>query len=214
MLGLCLTLGLASFACDSTHPTFTEVDLFGEPPCGPSPVLTSSSPDGGPPDTVLTLTGRGFLDPDGNHPVVSFDDLPARIIEARDDQLLVLAPSGVPAGVYVSLSVRHCGGEDLRQDAFRYLPGLGCGEWPKLESVEPDEGVVGAVVTLRGVNLTGHDDLAAVWFGDVAAEVLTTSMTELTVRVPAGNPVGAPVRVLLETCGGKDWIEEAFTIAS
>ncbi|MDF9830195.1 Ig-like domain-containing protein [Parabacteroides sp. PF5-6] len=70
-----------------------------------------------------------------------------------------------------------------------------------------EEVVLGDVVTLHGVNLS---DTAKVWIGGKEAIVLDGSnQTKLDIQIPAGE-AGDIVDVLIETYGGRTFLQNAF----
>ncbi|MEM7244962.1 MAG: IPT/TIG domain-containing protein [Acidobacteriota bacterium] len=187
-------------------------DCEGSCACSPGPLLDRVEPPSGPPGTVATLVGSGFLGVDGVGPVVHFGSFEARILDLTDTQLIVLVPVGPPPDSLVDVTVGTCGGIGRLAGAYTVDDFLGCSLAPSLESVDPDSGPVGTAVLLRGAAFIGDDGLAAhVTFGLTEARVLAATTTEMLVEAPTVPLDGTSVSVTVATCGGTDRLDEAFT---
>ncbi|HVR71750.1 MAG TPA: IPT/TIG domain-containing protein, partial [Vicinamibacteria bacterium] len=142
---------------------------------------------------AITLTGRNFsTEPGGN--IVQFEGSRAgRVLQASSTRLQVEVPDvpsapGRPNRVPVTVTVD--GRESDSMDIAVYLA-------PRVHGLAPNVAMPGEEVVLAG---TGWSTGATVTFGGRPAEVLETTASALSVRVPAldGPPgTSAPVVVTL-----------------
>ena len=111
----------------------------------------------------------------------------AAILAPRSDTGL---PVRVPAGAADGpIEVDYPGGSASTRTAFKLLQPLA----PQLLSMDPDHGIPGTRVTLRGHNLLGIDRAA---FGGSAARFASVSDDEVTVTVPdAASPIPCFINV-------------------
>lgn len=84
------------------HSTVVETSPFfvnSVVPTNPPPAITTISPEGASPGTVVTIVGSGF-DPIATNNVVLFGNIQAQVISVNPGgtQLVVLVPSDVPVG--------------------------------------------------------------------------------------------------------------------
>ncbi|MFH0843364.1 MAG: FG-GAP-like repeat-containing protein [Bacteroidota bacterium] len=79
-----------------------------------------------------------------------------------------------------------------------------CAQVPTITSFTPTSGPVGTTVTITGTNFDATPENNIVWFGAVRATVVTASVTELDVSVPAGvtyQPITVTVKGLTAYSG-------------
>ncbi|MBI5836475.1 MAG: IPT/TIG domain-containing protein [Candidatus Eisenbacteria bacterium] len=136
------------------------------------PTLTSFSPSSGPVNTTVTLTGTNFTGATG----VTFNGTPATIYSVTSNiQMTARVPVGATSG---TIAVTTPGGTATSASSFTVTAG------PAITSFLPLSGVVGASVTINGVNFTGA---TVVKFGEGAyASFTVNSATQITATVPPG----------------------------
>lgn len=166
----------------------------------PGPHLLSLSPRLGPVGTAVTLRGTGF----GAVTAVSFADTRAKVQRRTDSELEVLVPEGTHGWAPIRLEVAHSGDPIWTHAFFAALARRFQG---RLESLSPEGGPAGTVVTLRYPD-SGIESLGAVFFGDVQARIRkrpgpTFGTSEVQATVPAGARTG-PVR-LFPPCRRHPW---------
>lgn len=165
-----------------------------------APLLSALAPAGGRATggTLVTLTGRGFLDDGAGANLVLFGGVAASdVLELSDTALACSAPPGT-AGEWVNVTIANQNGQASLAAAFRYHGA------PAVSAVTPDHGPAsGALVTLTG---TGFQDSEAgattITFGGVtASQVAVVDDTTLSCLVPSGTP-GALVAVSVTNANG------------
>jgi hypothetical protein len=144
-----------------------------------APVLSSFSPTGGSPGTVVTLTGQNLT----GATQVSFNGVAAgsfTVVSAT--QLTATVPVGASTG---PIEVTTPGGTGTSGRSFSVTA-------PLLTSITPAAGPAGTVVTLTGSNLLG---LTGVTFNGLAAPGATVDATgtQVTVTAPTGVTTGPVV---------------------
>ena len=152
-----------------------------------APVVSSVSPNQGPPSggTTVTVTGAGFT----GATAVRFGTKTATSFTVNSStQITAVSPSGTST---VNVTVTTSQGTSTQQVAFTYvtIPA------PSLSSLSPSQGPVagGTTVTLTGTNLTGA---TAVRFnGAAAASFTVNSSTQITAVSPAHAAGAAAVTV-------------------
>lgn len=126
--------------------------------------------------TRITLTGEGFETIKENNQVY-FNDKQATVLEASPEQLVVLAPEGIESN---KVSVVINGQKTVSDGVFQVVP------LPKIASVSPLSGPVGAEITIKGTTFSAIRDENKVLINDkeIPLERDPTS-TELVVKYPA-----------------------------
>lgn len=120
---------------------------------------------------TLILNGSNFM---STNPLsVSFNDLPATILNITDDNIEVEIPQGVTDG---PITLTAPGQTVVSDEDFIVIPP------PTITLIEPLEGPVGTEVTITGSEFANGSIL--VEFNGVAAQVTSSSDSSLTVIVP------------------------------
>ena len=145
-------------------------------------------PNSGPAGNLVRITGRGF-DPDITHDSVSFNGLPATIINSSPTELQVLVPVGVTTGlVTVWVNGRMATGPVYSVSSV------------SVSSLSPYVGLAGDSIAISGLGLSNSGSLSelaglpTVKFNGKAAKVVSAMPTKLMVLVPDKAGVG-PVTV-------------------
>lgn len=157
------------------------------------PSITSFSPAGGPPGTVVTLTGTGL----GNTKNVLFGSVAATKFTNVNSTTVTAV---VPLNTFTApITVITGNGMNVSATPF-YLP-------PRVDGFSPGSGVVGTVVTLTGVNFTGATKV------ELAAQSLAgfnvTATNKITVTVPDGAVSG---KFRVTGPGGLDESTDTFSV--
>ncbi len=128
----------------------------------------------------VTITGTGFaLDPTHNHVLLGGTE--SRIISVTGTEIVVEVPQA-RSGLWM---VRVDGNGEARTRS-PFMVTLR----PRITAIEPDRGVIGDRVTLRGLNFPAERPLVQVRLGDVECVVDSTSREAIVVRVPRGLQPG------------------------
>jgi hypothetical protein len=154
-------------------------------------VITSFLPVSGPPGTVVRITGTGFSTVASNN-VVSISGQAAELVRASATELEVRIPAGVASGPFV-VAVANAGEARMPQPFV-------ITRTPTIEAFTPTEGPPGTTLTIRGANFGTVRGLVDVRIGELRAEVLNLSDTQIEVRVPNGIRTG-PIRVTVRLQG-------------
>jgi uncharacterized repeat protein (TIGR01451 family) len=155
------------------------------------PTLTSVTPGEGQPGSTVTLTGTHFSAVPMQD-TVTFNGVPARVLQAATNTLQVEVPTGATLG---RISIRTLGGAVVSVQPFMvWYP-------PTVSSTLPGRVRTAATVALTGTNFADVPARNIVTFeGGQVGQVLQASTTRLLVQVPAAAQTG-PVRV--QTPGGQ-----------
>jgi hypothetical protein len=163
------------------------------PPPGPSPQVTSVSPETGPAagGTEVTIGGANFDEVEE----VKFASRAAKVVgvNVAGTAITVIDP---PGSNTVPVTVRTASGTDTLSSAFTYQSsGKPSPPSPVIESVSPAEGPAtgGTAVTIQGSHF---EEVETVDFGSVAATNVTVSSADsITAVAPAEAPGAVDVRV-------------------
>lgn len=155
------------------------------------PTLSSVTPGEGQPGAVVTLTGTHFSAVPMQD-TVTFNGVPARVLQATSSSLQVEVPAGATLG---AIRLRTWGGQVESAQPFRvWYP-------PTISSSTPGRVRTGATVALAGTNFAEAGARNVVTFGGgQVGQVLQASASGLVVRVPPAAQDG-PVQV--QTPGGQ-----------
>ncbi len=153
-----------------------------------SPVVTSIEPPRGKSGDIVTIVGRNFSPTITNNYVLfnagSQDAFAATIIDATTTQLTVRVPDADSGTVKV-----FTGGEEAAGDiAFTYPPSI--------ESISPEEVLVGDSVTITGRNFDPTAQKNMALLGDGILTITSSSANEIIARVPLDGQTGE-VRVIV-----------------
>ncbi|MBS1566456.1 MAG: VCBS repeat-containing protein, partial [Bacteroidetes bacterium] len=135
------------------------------------PVIKSFTPALVTPGTTITITGYNFTGTTsvtiGGAPVASFTVV-------SSTQITVVAGEGMEGDIVVTTPYGTA--------SISYVSFVG----PVINTISPLSGPVGSTVTITGNNFSAVTASDHVFFGAVAAQVVSASATSLTVKVPAG----------------------------
>jgi len=160
----------------------------------------SITPDSGPAGNLVTITGSGFGS-DITQDSVTFNGLPARVVNAGPTQMQVLTPDGVTTGpVMVFVNGRGMKGPVYTVSAV------------SISSISPTMGLAGDSISINGLGLSNSGSLSSlaglpsVKFNGKAATVVSATPTKLVVLVPNKADAG-PITVSI---GGATAIGPVF----
>jgi hypothetical protein len=159
-----------------------------------APVVSSISPDHGPPGTTVTVSGTGF-GAAGAAVQVTFGGDAATVLAVTATQLSVAAPVHAPGAVAVA--VRVDGAAASNQPTFTFEAAIPSG--PQVSGLSPAQGWPGEPVTISGSGFAATTGENVVRFGSATAQVTAASATQLTVIAPPAGKGSAQVTV---TAGG------------
>ena len=149
---------------------------------------------------VIRVFGTGFIP---GATTVTFGGTPAtNVAFVTSTELLVTVPAGSVGTVDVTVSA--AGATNMLPAAYTFLPP------PTITAVTPAKGKTagGETVDVAGTNFGSAAD-TAVYFGGVAATIVSASSTDVTVLTPPGN--AGPVNVRVSAPGGDVTRSTAFT---
>ncbi|GAB2707520.1 hypothetical protein GCM10011495_31720 [Hymenobacter frigidus] len=155
------------------------------------PTLASVTPGEGQPGSAVVLAGTHFSAVAAQD-TVTFNGIPARVLQATPNSLQVEVPMGATLG---KIRIRTLGGQvESAQSFMVWYP-------PAISSTVPGRARTGATVALTGTNFAGSSSRNVVTFGGGhVGQVLQASATRLVVKVPMAAQTG-PVQV--QTPGGQ-----------
>ena len=177
---------------DGTAQTLNNFIIF-QPP-----TLTALSTTDAAPGSVITLTGTHFS-PDATFDTVTFNGVKATIREASETTLKVEVPAGATSG---KIQIKTLGGEVESSQDFRvWYP-------PVITDFNPGKGKTGQTIVLNGTNFAETPARNVVTFGNVPAQIVEASATQLLVKVPAEAISG---KIVVVTTGGTAITPTDFT---
>ena len=141
------------------------------------PVVTSFTPQGGGPGTMMTINGSGL----SNVTSATFGGTPAASFTVVSDNMITAALANGASG-NVTLADIH-GSYSL--PGFTYYPPP-AGAPPVITSIVPAAGPMGTTVTIQGTGFGGSPSANAVFFGTIHATVQSASPTTIVCTVPPG----------------------------
>ncbi len=168
------------------------------------PGITSISPSVGPKTggQTITVTGTDFV----VGMTLKIGGSPATNVVSSSTSLTAITPVGSMAGPVdvIVVMVDPLGGSSTLPQAYTYV------EAPGITSISPSSGpkAGGLSVTIIGANF-----MAGVIVrigGNLAANVVVSSSTQLTAQTPSNVNVG-PVDVVVETIGGSATLLHGYT---
>jgi hypothetical protein len=174
-----------------------------------TPVISSLEPDHAQVGSSITINGSGFGASRAPDCFVSFNGTHAVAFTSWTNAQIIVT---VPAGATTGNVIVHTGGGDSNGAYFTVeepqapppqVP-------PVLESLTPDNGVVGTAVTIAGSNFGAAQGTSTVTFNGVDAGAATTwSDNQIIINVPAGATTGAVVVTVQGQASNNDKI---FTV--
>jgi gliding motility-associated-like protein len=145
-------------------------------PSSELPAITSFNPASGPVGTTVTIDGTNFSTNISDN-IVMFGTVQAAVISATATQLSVIVPAGAtnqPIYITVNSLTAYSSTSFIVTSA------------PVITSFTPTSGPVGTTVTIEGTNFSTTPADNIVLFGTVQTAVISATLTQLTVIVPAG----------------------------
>ena len=158
--------------------------------------VTSFNPTSAKVGTEVVITGNNFS-AEANGNIVMFGEAVADIVSASSTQITVVVPQDAETG---PISVTTAGNSSSSSDPFTVLE-------PVITNFSPLIGTTGYEVTIVGENFSSNASELTVSIGDLEAEILSASETELLVRMPSGH--SGKIKVALNTRAGES--AETFT---
>lgn len=162
------------------------------------PVITSVDPMAGPPGTNVNINGKGFS-PDTSGNIITFNGIEAPVNSASDTLLETSVPDSADTGPVV-VRARDMTGEGPTFTVEEAMPAI--------RSIEPENGVEGTEVTIKGINFSPDPTDNIVTFNGVDAPVYNASDTLLITEVPDGAATG-PIEVAV---GEETAVGPVFTV--
>ncbi len=160
------------------------------------PTITGFTPAGGPPGTVVTITGTNFgtaLPGAG----VNFNGIAGAVLNTTPTGITVKVPKGDTTG-YITIGTVH--GDTTSATEFTDAG-------PTITGFTPAFGPPNSVVTITGTDLLG----AGVTFNGIAGTVASDNGTKITVRVPLGGAGDASGYIRVTTTYGSAPSATKFT---
>jgi hypothetical protein len=146
----------------------------------PGPSITSLNPTSGLVGAAVTISGANFGSTQGAS-LVSFNGIGATPTSWTTGSIVVAVPAGATTGsIVVTVSGVASNGVSFNVT----VPA------PSITSLSPTSGLVGASVTITGVNFGATQGTSAVTFSGIAATPASWSATSVVVPVPAGATTG------------------------
>jgi hypothetical protein len=133
----------------------------------------------------VSIQGTGFS-PIAAENTVRLGQLPVRVLSVAGRELIVEVPEGARSGTF-TVSVAGNGEARARQPFMVTLR-------PRITALEPDRGILGTRVTLRGTNFPSDRALVQVRLNDVEVPVESVSRDAIVVTVPTQGLQPGPAR--------------------
>ncbi|MEL6973883.1 MAG: IPT/TIG domain-containing protein [Bacteroidota bacterium] len=162
------------------------------------PSIESFSPQSAFAGEQITILGTGF----GQLPIgiqVFFGDVEAQVVSASSTKIVVIVPEGAEEE---KIQVKAEGGQAFTDEAFGLI-------LPTIENFSPKSGFVGEQVTLTGTGFSQILPDIQVFFGNVEAQVVSVSSTQIVVVVPEG---ARDREIELKAGGVQVFTNEAFSV--
>jgi len=171
------TTGRIQVTAAGVGPVPTAVDFAVLRPVS----LTRFEPRAGDVGDTVTLTGTGF-DPDPARNAVTLGTTRLRVLRATETELAVELPAGARSGA-LGVAVEGNGNARTREPFM-------VTQRPRITAVEPDRGVPGTTVTLRGSNFPSDRALLQVRLNGAEVPIASNTPEALTVQVPSNAQTG------------------------
>lgn len=142
--------------------------------------ITRFYPIEGPPGTVVTIEGKGFMS--RGIKVTLESVLLPKVQVISDTQIKVEVSKGAKSGYFVVTAPGL--GEARAPHPFNLLPPL------RIDSITPLEGPPGTLVVIKGAGFNPDIRLNTVKLGDIILPVEVATIDELQVRIPEGAKSG------------------------
>lgn len=138
------------------------------------PTFSNLFPKSGTTNTHLTLEGTSFT----SVTQVKVGSMPARAFKILDNEKIQISIPYTSNGVVQLISPDTV----ITTNLFYYYRG------PAISEVSPLEGPAGTTVTIAGSNFSATPDSNIVYFGGIKGDVISSTPTEIKVKVPKGAP--------------------------
>lgn len=147
-------------------------------------VITSFTPESGPPGSPVVIRGAHFAEATSGNSV-KINSVSAEIIEASENELTVLVPMNVTSG---KISVAANGQTVETTDNFTVTSSSG--NDLTITGFTPESAAYGSTVIITGTNF--YETIAGneVKFNTISAEILGATKNKITVVVPNGATTG------------------------
>lgn len=153
--------------------------------------------------THVTLKGSGF-ETEAAKNIVTIKGKPAQVVQAKEDELIVIAPDGVETG-RVDLRIDDSA---IEGPNFTVVPA------PTITAMTPQSGPAGTQVKITGANYSTIAGETKVTLNDKDATITAITATEITLTVPASTGTGAvKVSVNDQVVTGPVYTEQAVGIS-
>jgi hypothetical protein len=148
----------------------------------PTPLsITSISPDTGPKNTVVTITGTGFSAVASEN-AVTLNSKVCPVTSATATTLTITIPTDAGSG-NINVTV---GGNTVQSSLFTFIPDTPLA----ITSISPTTGPKNTVVTITGTGFSTSAANNAVTLNNKPCPVTNATETQLTVTIPAGAGSG------------------------
>lgn len=158
------------------------------------------SPTSGTPGDSVRITGTGFNSVKAQNRIF-FNDILADVSSASDTLLKTVVPAKAETG-RISIVV----GQDTARGPVFTVDALA----PVINSIEPQRGIVGTKVIIKGGNFSPIPSENKIYFNGTAAKVGSATETQLITSVPDGATSG----IVKVTVGRKSVKGPGFTVIS
>jgi hypothetical protein len=169
--------------------------------------VTGVTPSVGQAGTLITIAGSGLLGGGASAASVALAGVAAAVVSSSESAVVVVAGgSNTTVALTGDVEIVASTGAVLRgEDVFTY------NAEGRISSVDPADGQLGTVVTIRGTDLRGHgDEVTNVSLAGVDASILTKNNTKVVVTVEDGA-AGVGDVVLTSASGALVSASDAFT---
>ena len=178
IIGALLAGGLFTTSCSDMEKVF-EPTLYEYSEI----TIDDFTPKTGRPGEQITITGTNFGEYSDAATITINGIIASDFVSYADNQMVVRVPQDAGSGI---LAVKVWTYEKAFSDTFTFIPGA------KISGISPEEAPVGAQVTIKGENFGTDASAVTVKFGgDVEAEIVSITETEIVVTVPDGGIRGA-----------------------
>jgi len=163
----------------------------------PIPSVSGMSPAGGPPGTLVTISGQNLVDGEGQG-LVWFGNVSLPILSSSSTSLQIKVPAGAASGAFDV----HINGVGVYTPVFQVTGP------PQIAGVSANYGAYSAVIALTGANFGASQGSSTVTFNGVPATATAWSNTGIAVTVPYHATTGN----LVVTVGGASSNGVPFTV--
>lgn len=141
-----------------------------------APVVNSFSPESGKAGDEVTISGENFSEK-AEENTVKFGSIAATVKTATTTKLTVIVPEEAATG---KITVSVDGRSATSENNFTVINS------PKINGFAPSSGMVGDEVTISGENFSAELTENTVKIGELTAQVIEASTTQLKIKIPEG----------------------------